>query len=123
VSAEPTEAMRRRGLYTWGAALALLAAAPFVSLYPVFMLKAMCRAIFACAFNLLAGLVTGAPKTLVRGSRRSLIAIGRTGADDPARRHVHLRQFGDWRLHHDLPAGVPDRTGRLLGDSDNSQGR
>ena len=48
MSTELTEAMRRRGLYTWGPALALLVAAPFVSLYPVFMLKAMCRAIFAC---------------------------------------------------------------------------
>ena len=32
----------------------LLAAAPTV-LYPVFMMKAMCFALFACAFNLLIG--------------------------------------------------------------------
>jgi branched-chain amino acid transport system permease protein len=35
--------------------LALLIAAPFIGLYPVFMMKALCYAIFACAFNLLLG--------------------------------------------------------------------
>jgi branched-chain amino acid transport system permease protein len=35
--------------------LALLLAAPFIGLYPVFMMKALCYAIFACAFNLLLG--------------------------------------------------------------------
>ena len=35
--------------------LALLVAAPFVGLYPVFIMKALCFAIFACAFNLLLG--------------------------------------------------------------------
>jgi len=39
----------------WIAGLLLLAAAPFVGLYPVFMMKALCFAIFACAFNLLLG--------------------------------------------------------------------
>jgi branched-chain amino acid transport system permease protein len=34
---------------------AALAAAPFVGLYPVFVMKAMCFALFACAFNLLLG--------------------------------------------------------------------
>lgn len=33
----------------------LLAAAPFIGLYPVFMMKVMCFALFACAFNLLLG--------------------------------------------------------------------
>jgi len=33
----------------------LLAAAPFVNVYPVFVMKAMCFALFACAFNLLIG--------------------------------------------------------------------
>ena len=33
----------------------LLAIAPFVGLYPVFMMKALCFALFACAFNLLLG--------------------------------------------------------------------
>jgi branched-chain amino acid transport system permease protein len=55
MSAELTHTMRRRGHWAWGAALALLVAAPFIGLYPVFMMKAMCYAIFACAFNLLLG--------------------------------------------------------------------
>lgn len=37
------------------AALALLLAAPFIGLYPIFMMTALCFAIFACAFNLLLG--------------------------------------------------------------------
>jgi len=39
----------------WLVGLALLIAAPFIGLYPVFMMKALCFAIFACAFNLLLG--------------------------------------------------------------------
>ncbi len=39
----------------WAVLFALLAIAPFVGLYPVFMMKALCFAIFACAFNLLLG--------------------------------------------------------------------
>jgi branched-chain amino acid transport system permease protein len=38
------------------AMVALLAAAPFV-VYPVFLMKALCFALFACAFNLLIGYV------------------------------------------------------------------
>jgi branched-chain amino acid transport system permease protein len=34
---------------------ALLAIAPFVGIYPVFVMKALCFALFACAFNLLIG--------------------------------------------------------------------
>jgi branched-chain amino acid transport system permease protein len=34
---------------------ALLAIAPFVGIYPVFLMKALCFALFACAFNLLLG--------------------------------------------------------------------
>ncbi len=37
------------------AVLAVLLAAPFIGIYPVFMMKALCYAIFACAFNLLLG--------------------------------------------------------------------
>ncbi|MEI8324262.1 MAG: branched-chain amino acid ABC transporter permease, partial [Betaproteobacteria bacterium] len=33
--------------------LALLLAAPLLGLYPVFVMKLLCYAIFACAFNLL----------------------------------------------------------------------
>src|SRR5437868_13688403 len=35
--------------------LAALAIAPFVGLYPVFLMQALCFALFACAFNLLLG--------------------------------------------------------------------
>ena len=38
-----------------GAWLALLVVAPFVGIYPVFLMKALCFALFACAFNLLLG--------------------------------------------------------------------
>lgn len=55
MSAELSSTMSRRGHWAWAAALALLVAAPFIGLYPVFMMKAMCYAIFACAFNLLLG--------------------------------------------------------------------
>src|SRR5262249_48513624 len=34
---------------------ALLAVAPFIGIYPVFLMKALCFALFACAFNLLIG--------------------------------------------------------------------
>jgi len=44
-----------RARWAWAAGLALLVAAPFIGLYPVFMMKALCYAIFACAFNLLLG--------------------------------------------------------------------
>jgi branched-chain amino acid transport system permease protein len=39
----------------WIAVLALFAIAPFIGLYPIFMMKALAFAIFACAFNLLLG--------------------------------------------------------------------
>ncbi|MDB5998643.1 MAG: transporter permease [Rhizobacter sp.] len=45
----------RRSRWMWMAVLAFLIAAPFIGLYPVFMMKALCYAIFACAFNLLLG--------------------------------------------------------------------
>jgi branched-chain amino acid transport system permease protein len=41
--------------WVWAAVLAFLVAAPFIGMYPVFMAKALCYAIFACAFNLLLG--------------------------------------------------------------------
>ncbi len=41
--------------WAWAAGLVLLLLAPFLGLYPVFMMKALCFAIFACAFNLLLG--------------------------------------------------------------------
>ena len=42
-------------LLAMAAMAALLAAAPFVGIYPVFLMKALCFALFACAFNLLIG--------------------------------------------------------------------
>ena len=49
------DTLAKRAKWAWGAGLALLLAAPFIGLYPVFMMKALCYAIFACAFNLLLG--------------------------------------------------------------------
>src|SRR3974390_719104 len=46
----------RSQLVAFGVMVALLAAAPFV-VYPVFLMKALCFALFACAFNLLIGYV------------------------------------------------------------------
>src|ERR1700750_3019428 len=45
----------RTGLVSRLSVLALLVRAPFAGVYPVFMMKALCYAIFACAFNLLLG--------------------------------------------------------------------
>ena len=42
-------------LLATGIMAALLAVAPFIGIYPVFMMKALCFALFACAFNLLVG--------------------------------------------------------------------
>ena len=36
-------------------ALAFFIVAPFIGIYPVFAMKALCFALFACAFNLLLG--------------------------------------------------------------------
>ena len=47
--------LQRYSRLAWAAGLLLLIAAPFVGVYPVFMMKALCYAIFACAFNLLLG--------------------------------------------------------------------
>ena len=55
MSAAMADTLGRRARWGWGLALAILVAAPFIGLYPVFMMKAMCYAIFACAFNLLLG--------------------------------------------------------------------
>jgi branched-chain amino acid transport system permease protein len=47
-----TDRLARLG---WLVGLGILLAAPFIGLYPIFMMKALCFAIFACAFNLLLG--------------------------------------------------------------------
>lgn len=43
------------GRKLWLLGLVLLVLAPFVGVYPVFLMNALCFAIFACAFNLLLG--------------------------------------------------------------------
>jgi len=51
-----TTAVRQdRGLLATGIMAALLVAAPWAGFYPVFLMKALCFALFACAFNLLIG--------------------------------------------------------------------
>jgi branched-chain amino acid transport system permease protein len=55
MSAAMADTLGQRARWGWGLALVILVAAPFIGLYPVFMMKAMCYAIFACAFNLLLG--------------------------------------------------------------------
>ena len=55
MSSPTTHTHRRLGHLTWLAVLVLLIAAPVMGLYPVFLMNALCFAIFACAFNLLLG--------------------------------------------------------------------
>ncbi len=43
------------GRKLWMLGLALLVMAPFLKIYPVFLMTALCFAIYACAFNLLLG--------------------------------------------------------------------
>jgi branched-chain amino acid transport system permease protein len=47
----------RTGLLLFGAFLLLMLVAPHVGFYPVFLMKVLCFALFACAFNLLIGYV------------------------------------------------------------------
>ncbi|MDM0042276.1 branched-chain amino acid ABC transporter permease [Variovorax sp. J22G21] len=47
--------MKKISLVVYAALLLALVAAPFMGLYPVFVMKVMCFALFACAFNLLLG--------------------------------------------------------------------
>ena len=47
--------LSRSARIAWLVGLVALIAAPFIGLYPIFMMKALCYAIFACAFNLLLG--------------------------------------------------------------------
>jgi branched-chain amino acid transport system permease protein len=50
-----SERERNRALVATAIMGAVLAIAPFVGIYPVFLMKALCFALFACAFNLLIG--------------------------------------------------------------------
>ncbi len=45
----------KRFLVTTAVLVAIFVAAPLVGIYPVFLMKALCFALFACAFNLLIG--------------------------------------------------------------------
>ncbi|WP_374562194.1 branched-chain amino acid ABC transporter permease [Ideonella sp.] len=47
--------LARASRIAWGVGLLLLIVAPFAGVYPIFMMNALCFAIFACAFNLLLG--------------------------------------------------------------------
>ena len=50
-----TQKSQRWALIGLSICLALLIAAPFIGIYPIFMMKALCYAMFAMAFNLLMG--------------------------------------------------------------------
>ena len=54
-ASDTSNKITQRGRIAWAVGLAFLLAAPFIGLYPVFMMKALCFAIFACSFNLLLG--------------------------------------------------------------------
>ena len=54
-ASDTSNKITQRGRIVWAVGLAFLLAAPFIGLYPVFMMKALCFAIFACSFNLLLG--------------------------------------------------------------------
>ena len=57
VVAPPAVASPNRGFLLFAAFVAAMAAAPFMGAYPVFLMKVLCFALFACAFNLLIGFV------------------------------------------------------------------
>ena len=52
---DATSGAARTMLVATGVMAAVLALAPHVGIYPVFLMKALCFALFACAFNLLIG--------------------------------------------------------------------
>ena len=55
VPIDDAPATRRRAGIAIGAMALLLAVAPWLGFYPTFIMKALCFALFACAFNLLIG--------------------------------------------------------------------
>jgi len=55
MSAAASHSAERWAYIGWGTGLVLLLLAPFIGIYPVFVMTALCYAIFACAFNLLLG--------------------------------------------------------------------
>jgi branched-chain amino acid transport system permease protein len=57
VASPPAAASGHRGVLLFVAFVAAMAVAPFIGGYPVFLMKVLCFALFACAFNLLIGYV------------------------------------------------------------------
>jgi branched-chain amino acid transport system permease protein len=59
VAGLPIEAtgMPRHQMFAFAVMVVFFAAAPFLGLYSIFLMKVMCFALFACAFNLLLGYV------------------------------------------------------------------
>ena len=57
VTAAPKAESHNRGFLLFAVFVAAMAVAPFVGGYPVFLMKVLCFALFACAFNLLIGYV------------------------------------------------------------------
>jgi branched-chain amino acid transport system permease protein len=57
VTAAPAVTSGRNGALLFGAFVLLMLIAPFVGAYPLFLMKLLCFALFACAFNLLIGYV------------------------------------------------------------------
>ena len=53
----PEAPSSNRGFLLFAAFVAAMAVAPFLGAYPVFLMKVLCFALFACAFNLLIGYV------------------------------------------------------------------
>ena len=47
--------MKKISSFAYAVLLLLLVAAPFIGLYPILVMKLLCFALFACAFNLLLG--------------------------------------------------------------------
>ncbi len=57
VTAPPAAVSHGRGALLFAVFVAAMAVAPFLGGYPVFLMKVLCFALFACAFNLLIGFV------------------------------------------------------------------
>ena len=56
-AAAPSVASGRNGLLLFAAFVAVMLVLPFLGGYPLFLMKVLCFALFACAFNLLIGFV------------------------------------------------------------------
>ena len=91
---------------TWalyGVLLLLALAAPALGVYPVLMMKLLCFALFACAFNLLIGYTGG---KLMGGER---------GGDGAAHRRCVAGQCGEGGTQPNVREGNPHGTVHGLG--------